>query len=223
MLVRASYMAADCDTRRSFTHPEAHHQHQLHEPLVTTTATSSTTTINTVNNTNNDDNNNTRSTMPDFQIGVQPPKKVQAGAYLYPPVVAKHSVRHSQSTGDVDYFATAVLLDRRGAVVDGYLEGTKAASRYEVAASGSSGSKAASSSFVFPFADLSIAHAGTFTIRIDVYQFLPGDYAGAELVAQLSTRTVSVVAGETATESPSSDERSLMRKARDAGLPLLPA
>jgi len=173
--------------------------------------------------------------MPGFQIGVQPPKKAQAGAYLYPPVIAKHSVRRPE--GDVDYFATAVLLDRRGAVVDGYLEGTKAASRYEVASS-----KSSTASFMFPFADLSIAHAGTFTICIDVYQFVPGDYAGAALVAQLGTRAISVVAGEAATESPckflceaapaitarpranmtttASDERSLMRKARDAGLPL---
>lgn len=211
MPTKVSYVSADSETQRLFTHPEVQQQ-QLHDTFTTTCFN-----------------------MPEFQIGVQPPKKAQAGAYLYPPVIAKHSVRRPE--GDVDYFATAVLLDRRGAVVDGYLEGTKAASRYEVASS-----KSSTASFVFPFADLSIAHAGTFTIRIDVYQFVPGDYAGAALVAQLGTRAISVVAGEAATESPckflceaapaitarpranmtttASDERSLMRKARDAGLPL---
>ena len=133
--------------------------------------------------------------MADITIGVQPPKRAQSGARLYPPIVAKQSVRESEP--HVDYFATAVLLDRRGSVVDGSLEGTKAASRFEVAQS-----KSAPASFVFPFTDLSISQPGTYTIRVDVYQFLPGDFAGAALVEQLATRVVSVFDADIASESP---------------------
>ncbi|POR31409.1 Uncharacterized protein TPAR_08374 [Tolypocladium paradoxum] len=151
--------------------------------------------------------------MPDITIGVQPPKRTRAGACLYPPVVAKQSVRESDP--DVDYFATAVLLDRQGSVVDGFLEGTKAASRFEVAQS-----KTAPASFVFPFTDLSISQLGTYTIRVDVYQVSPGDSAGAALVEQLATRVVSVFDADIPSETPSDEERSLMRRARDAGLPM---
>ncbi|KAJ6443767.1 velvet factor domain-containing protein [Purpureocillium lavendulum] len=180
MPAKVTYMSADIDAHLHLSHTQA--QHQLDYTITAATTTAKTTS-------------SSSSNMPEFKIGVQPPKKVQAGTYLYPPVIAKQSVRLPE--GDVDYFATAVLLDRRGTVMDGYLDGTKAASRYEVASS-----KSSSASFVFPFADLSIAHTGTFTIRIDVYQFVPGDYAGAVLVEQLSTRAITVVAGEAAAESP---------------------
>ncbi|PHH87328.1 hypothetical protein CDD83_9013 [Cordyceps sp. RAO-2017] len=151
--------------------------------------------------------------MVDIKVGVQPPKRTQAGAYLYPPVIAKQSVRHMDPS--FDYFATVVVLDRQGFVVDGYLEGTKAASRFEVA-----GSKSGCSSFVFPFTDLSISYPGTYMIRVDIYRFLPGDYAGAALIEQLETRPISVFDAHVPPESPSSDERCLMRKAREAGVSL---
>ncbi|KAM4057337.1 hypothetical protein HRG_004156 [Hirsutella rhossiliensis] len=149
--------------------------------------------------------------MADNKIGVQPPKRTQAGTYLYPPVIAKQSAR--QADPNVDYFATVTVLDRRGSVLDGYLQGTKAVSRFQVASS-----KTGRESFVFPFTDLSISYPGTYVIRVDIYEFLPGDYAGAALVEQLDTRAVSVSNSQVSPESPSSDERSLMRKARDAGI-----
>ncbi|KAJ6436250.1 reverse transcriptase [Purpureocillium lavendulum] len=135
-----------------------------------------------------------RSAMPGFKISVQPPRKAQAGTLLYPPIVAKQSVRQLKS--GLDYFASAVLLDRRGMVVDSYLGGTKVASRYELPSS-----NASLASFVFSFADLSIDQPGTYIVRIDVYQFVFGDSAGAALVEQMSTRTISVVNGEAAVGS----------------------
>lgn len=136
-----------------------------------------------------------RCNMVNNKIGVQPPKRTQAGTCFYPPVIAKQSAR--QADLGVDYFATVTILDRRGSVLDGYLEGTKAVSRFQVACS-----KAGSESFVFPFTDLSISHPGTYVIRVDIYEFLPGDYAGAALVEQLDTRAVCVSSSQASPESP---------------------
>lgn len=136
-----------------------------------------------------------RCSMVGNKIGVQPPKRTQAGTYLYPPVIAKQTARPSSPS--VDYFATVTVLDRRGTVLDGYLQGTKAASRYQVACS-----KTDTESFVFPFTDLSISYPGTYVIRVDIFEFLPGDYAGAALVEQLDTRAVCVSNSQVSAESP---------------------
>ncbi|RDA90630.1 hypothetical protein CP533_2777 [Ophiocordyceps camponoti-saundersi (nom. inval.)] len=152
--------------------------------------------------------------MAGIKMAVQPPRRSQAGSHLHPPIMAKQTVRGPDN--GVDYFATVTVVDRQGSVVDGYLQGTKAVSRFEI-----SGSKPGSRSFVFPFTDLSISYPGTYTVRVDIYQFLPGDYAGAALIDQLHTKPISVLEAPTPRESPSSDERSVMRKAREAGVPLL--
>ncbi|PHH69330.1 hypothetical protein CDD80_6825 [Ophiocordyceps camponoti-rufipedis] len=151
--------------------------------------------------------------MAGFKMSVQPPRRMQANSYLYPPVMAKQSLRAAD--GSVDYFATATVIDRQGSVLDGCLQGTKAVSRFEIA-----GSKPGSRSFVFPFTDLSISYPGTYTVRIDIYQYMPGDYAGAALIDQLYSKSISVTDTPTPRESPSSDERLVLRKAREAGIPV---
>ena len=129
--------------------------------------------------------------MADIRIGVQPPTQVQVGTSLYPPVVVELPATHAE--GDVDYFATAVLVDAGGAVVDGLLGGTKAASRFEVAGPRIS---------VFPFTDLSITHPGTFVVRVDIYGFAYGGHAGAALIGQVETRPVAVRDAATPPENP---------------------
>lgn len=139
----------------------------------------------------------------DIGIGVQPPMQARTGASLYPPIVAK--IRAGHADGDLDYFATAVLVDSNGDVVDGLLGGTKAASRFELAGE---------ESFVFPFTDLSIARAGTFAVRVDVYQVAPGDCAGAALVGQVETRHIAVLDESAPLESPCKSPRGCMEEAR---------
>ncbi|PHH78659.1 hypothetical protein CDD82_2921 [Ophiocordyceps australis] len=145
------------------------------------------------------------------KISVQPPKRTQARTYLYPPVMAKQTVHDCEA--NVDYFATVVALDRHGNVMEGSLEGTKAASRFEIP-----GSKSNSVTPIFSFTDLSISYPGTFVIRVDVYKFSPGNYAGATLVQQLHSRPIAVYDNPVPYEGPTHEERSFMRKAQDAGI-----
>ncbi|KJZ76413.1 hypothetical protein HIM_04142 [Hirsutella minnesotensis 3608] len=153
----------------------------------------------------------TNGTMGDIRIAVQPPERTQAGTCLWPPIIAEQTVRDADS--GVDYFATAAVMDRQGSVVDGHLAGTKAASRSPIAAS-----KPGRETFVFPFTDLAISQPGAYVIRVDVYKFLQGDPAGATLVEQLETNVVCVGSSPVSPGSPSTDEQSLLRRVRDAGI-----
>ncbi|ODA76782.1 hypothetical protein RJ55_07297 [Drechmeria coniospora] len=150
--------------------------------------------------------------MADLDVSVQPPSRVQTGRRLYPPVVVRHSVSDADAG---HHFATVVLVDEEGAVVDADLDGIKAASRLELGGSGEAGP----STLVFAFADLRIAREGTFVIRVDVYHVAPAGAAGAVLVGQVQTRPIRASAAETAAESPSSDEQALMRSLGRAGFP----
>lgn len=106
-----------------------------------------------------------------------PPSRAQANQCLYPEVVSRLTRKNCGS--EAHFFATAVLLDSRGSVVEA-LDGTKAVT----------GVVLDSSNVTFTFSDLVITLPGVYTIRLDMYAMSPEDAAGANLVAQLETNPI---------------------------------
>ncbi|ATY64981.1 hypothetical protein A9K55_005357 [Cordyceps militaris] len=151
------------------------------------------------------------SAMANVTIAVHPPCRAQTRTLLSPPVVVELSGQKCSS--DIPFFATAVLLHpASGAVAEGLLEGTTAATGVLLSAS----------SIVFAFPDLSVAAAGTYTMRLDVYAMYPDSTEGATLIAQLETTQIAVLDEPVASQRPSSTEENMMQLIRDAGVPLSP-
>ncbi|KAK5989668.1 hypothetical protein PT974_07923 [Cladobotryum mycophilum] len=153
------------------------------------------------------------SNMVGASIAIQPPSRARAAQILYPPIIAKQSI-HDDS--GAQYFATAVLLDNGGAIIDGCLEGTKAATGFQL-----DGSTSSSQTIVYAFSNLAITKPGSYSLRLDLYKVsAESPTAGATLVEQLEANTITVSDGDVPRQQPSSAEQDLMRRARDAGVPL---
>ncbi|KAI1760671.1 hypothetical protein GGR53DRAFT_525893 [Hypoxylon sp. FL1150] len=144
-------------------------------------------------------------------VKVQPPAQVQAGAIMYPPLVV------SSDSGDTHDFVQVALVDSYGRVLDDQLNGTVSTSGKVLHDRSSSRSGGSTAYSVFP--DLAVNHAGVYTLRVYVYQM---DYnstggAGAILTASTSTTQITVYDHSIATEIPSPDEQSLLRRLRRSG------
>lgn len=131
------------------------------------------------------------SKMPSVTIAVRPPSRAQTGTLLAPPVVAQLRSKQVGRAG-IHFFTTAVLLDAAGCVAEGLLDGTTAATGVVLDAS----------TIIFAFPDLSIAAAGSYTIRLDVYGLYPESVDGATLIAQLETSEISVRDGPVPSQRP---------------------
>lgn len=120
-------------------------------------------------------------------IGVRPPCCAQAGAVFSLPVVVQLDT--SDYSAKSHFFTMAVLLDQStGAEAEGTLRGTAVVT----------GRQSTDYSAIFAFTDLSVAAAGTYKLRLDVYDGTDG----ATLVAQLETTEIIVQDGPVASQEP---------------------
>ncbi|KAJ2972249.1 hypothetical protein NQ176_g7267 [Zarea fungicola] len=117
------------------------------------------------------------SSMANASIETHPPSRVQTNTVLSPTVTVKVSSEQCGSGGA--FFITAVLLDADGGVASGLMGSTTVAT----------GNLVDPSTMSFEFSDLSIATAGQYSIRLDVYSMNDGN--GAVLIDQLKTSEIS--------------------------------
>jgi len=158
-------------------------------------------------------------------IVVQPPTQIAANTQFYPPVVAGARMADTaREHTDLSYvFATAVLLDPTGNVLEGLLGGAlvvTGASLPDAQGRGGGGGSSAlgnSASLYFVFPDLHISWAGSYSIRVDVYVVDYDDPQGAKLLEQAETRPIAVYDEDVAVERPSPGERAILRRLRDYG------
>lgn len=115
--------------------------------------------------------------MANASIGTHPPSSVQTNTVLSPTVTVEVNSEQCGSGGA--FFITAVLLDADGGVASGLLGSTTVATGQLIDTSTTS----------FEFSDLSIATAGQYSIRLDVYGMNDGN--GAILIDQLKTTEIS--------------------------------
>lgn len=114
------------------------------------------------------------------KIVVEPPSRLQKNQVVYPPIVL--TIPGHQADPSTHFFATAVLVDSSGNVLDAALSGTTAVT----------GGFLASGAMAFVFPDLAILKEGSFRIRVDLYGMVYGDDSGATLLAQEYTGKISV-------------------------------
>ncbi|XXG96781.1 hypothetical protein Hte_003072 [Hypoxylon texense] len=144
-------------------------------------------------------------------IEVQPPAQVQAGAVLYPPLVI------SSDSGDAYDFVQVCLVDSYGRILEDQLHGTLSTSGKTLNDRSSSRSGGSTVYSVFP--DLAVSYAGAYTLRVNALRmdYNSTDGAGVILTASTSTAQILVYDQSVATEVPSPDEQSLLRRLRRNG------
>ncbi|KAI1373382.1 hypothetical protein F4677DRAFT_462328 [Hypoxylon crocopeplum] len=144
-------------------------------------------------------------------IEVQPPTQVQAGAVMYPPLVIS-----SESNDGYDFIQVA-LIDSYGRVLGDQLYGTLTTSGKSLDSRSASRSNRTTEYSVFP--DLIISYAGTYALQVNAIRM---DYASpdgpvAVLAASTITAQINAYDESVATEVPSSNEQTLLRRLRRNG------
>ncbi|KAI4868999.1 hypothetical protein F4820DRAFT_444636 [Hypoxylon rubiginosum] len=144
-------------------------------------------------------------------VKVQPPAQAQAGAVLYPPLVI------SSDSGDAYDFVQVALVDSYDRILEDQLYGTLSTSGKTLSDRSSSRSGGSTVYSVFP--DLVVSYAGTYTIRVNALRmdYNSIDGAGVILTASTSTAQFTVYDQSVATEVPSPDEQTLLRRLRRNG------
>ena len=139
-------------------------------------------------------------------VAVQPPSQTSINTQFYPPLVAKTRLDRTPEDEDYSYvFATAVLLDHNGHVLEGQLHGNtllSTATKVMDPGRGGASSSSGQPSLYFTFPDLFVTSPGTYTIRIDVYVTDYEDPQGAQLIQQTETRQFTVYEDDVAVEKP---------------------
>ncbi|KAI1384408.1 uncharacterized protein F4822DRAFT_362857 [Hypoxylon trugodes] len=144
-------------------------------------------------------------------VEVQPPAQAQAGAVLYPPLVI------SSESDDAYDFVQVALIDPYGRVLEDQLYGTLSMSGQSLSDRSASRSNRATEYSVFP--DLIVSYAGTYYLQVSAIRM---DYAspdGAAAIIAASTTTTQIIVYDqcVASEIPSPDEQSLLRRLRRNG------
>ncbi|KAH9989299.1 hypothetical protein F4779DRAFT_265567 [Xylariaceae sp. FL0662B] len=144
-------------------------------------------------------------------VEVQPPSQVQAGAVMYPPLVIS-----SDSDSAFD-FLQVVLLDPYGRVLEDQLYGTVSTSSQPLTDRNASRSNDFLQYAVFP--DLALSYAGNYTLRVNAIRMDYSSFEGPQAIIAASTTTREILAYDqsVATEIPSADEQSLLRRLRRHG------
>ncbi|OTB08542.1 hypothetical protein M426DRAFT_7855 [Hypoxylon sp. CI-4A] len=144
-------------------------------------------------------------------VAVQPPTQVQAGAVMYPPLVIS-----SDNNDAYDFFQVA-LVDSYGRVLEDQLYGTLSASGKSL--DDRSVSRSSRNTLYSVFPDLIVSYAGVYALRITAIQMDYGSPDGAVAVIAASTTTSQIIVYDqsVATEIPSPDEQTLLRRLRRHG------
>ncbi|KPM43688.1 hypothetical protein AK830_g2872 [Neonectria ditissima] len=151
--------------------------------------------------------------MPALTITVQPPREMQVGEVVYPPVIGNLVCQRPHD--GYYFFAMAVLLQFDGSVIDGGLTGTTVSTGVALDATDSS-----RPSVVFAFPGMTILYRGVYRIRLDVYMVAYEHPDRATLGTQAETRNITILEEPVAYARPSDRERDLMRSLRRAGIPV---
>ncbi|KAI1805593.1 hypothetical protein F4811DRAFT_551649 [Daldinia bambusicola] len=144
-------------------------------------------------------------------VEVQPPTQVQAGVVMYPPLVV------SSGSEDAYDFVQVALIDSYGRVLEDQLYGTLSMSGKSLDDRHASRSSRAKEYTVFP--DLVVGYAGIYALQVNAIRmdYTSPDGATAMIAASTTTTQIIVYDQSVATEVPSPDEQTLLRKLRRDG------